>query len=276
MKKLSLTKERKLAIYARINETGVSRILSFFDVDADGNRTAHPINGLEFKLIVKKKSFLDNLFVMTEGSGLTVQGTSLHQLKIDLSNTNSTQKPVENFYQLFSTVEDQTWLDGPWFFHDGEFDGVEDTDDILIGANSDVIIEISSTSESISASTQLEVDQETSTDTYVSPHTLSGKSLPNGTYSTVLTFDTDKDIYKDATGLSITFTLGTGNINGKGIFLRLNKPTAVTFPGTFEADSGSVALDSTKLNVYLLIFFTNWNGSGLDHVIYKNSTYTAL
>lgn len=100
-------------------------------------------------------------------------------------------------------------------------------------------------------------------------------TLSNGTYSTTLNFNTDQDIYKDATGLSITFTLGTNNVNGKGIILRLNKPTAVTFPGTFEADANSQALDATKMNVYFLVFFTNWNGSGLDHVIYKNSLFTA-
>lgn len=124
--------------------------------------------------------------------------------------------------------------------------------------------------------TQSEVDAETVTDKFVSPDTLAGKALIAGAYSTVLTFDTDKDIYQDATGSSITFTLGAGNINGKGIILRLNKPTAVTFPGTFEADAGSTALDATKLNVYFCLFFTNWNGSGLDHVIYKNSTFAAI
>lgn len=100
--------------------------------------------------------------------------------------------------------------------------------------------------------------------------------LADGTYSTVLDFSTDKDIYHDATGASITFTLASGGIAGKGIILRLNKPTAVTFPGTFEADQSSSAVDSTKLNVFTLVFFTNWNGSGLDHVIYKNSLFASL
>jgi len=100
--------------------------------------------------------------------------------------------------------------------------------------------------------------------------------ISTGSYSTVLTFDDDYDIYHDATGASITFTLGSGNIDGKGIFLRLNKPTSVTFPGTFEADANSQAVDATKLNVFLLIFFSNWNGSGQDHVIYKNSLFNSL
>lgn len=95
-------------------------------------------------------------------------------------------------------------------------------------------------------------------------------------YSTVLTFDTDHDIYKDATGLSPTFTLGSGNVNGVGIILRLNKPTAVTFPGNFEAHASSASLDATKLNVYTLVYFSNWNGSGTARVIYMNALYTAI
>lgn len=147
MKKLSLTKERLLAIYARIDETGVSRVLSFYNVDAAGVRTPHPINSLGYEIRVKKSPFATtNLFVLSVGAGLTVQGSDLNQLKIDLSNTKANQKPVENFYKLFSTVEDKTTLNGPWFFHDGEFDGVVETDEILIGATADVVIEIRTSS----------------------------------------------------------------------------------------------------------------------------------
>lgn len=100
--------------------------------------------------------------------------------------------------------------------------------------------------------------------------------LNTANYTNELIFDVDKDIYHNATGQSLTFTLGTGNKNGVGIFLRLNKPISVTFPTSFEADTGTIALDATKLNVFLLIFFTDWNGTGSDHVIYKNSTFNAL
>lgn len=102
--------------------------------------------------------------------------------------------------------------------------------------------------------------------------------LANGVYSTVLTFDGDKDIYKDATGLSITFTLDStvAPVNGAGIILRLNKPTAVTFPANFEASPSSAPLDATKLNVYSLVYFANWNGAGVARVVYSNTVYTGL
>lgn len=101
------------------------------------------------------------------------------------------------------------------------------------------------------------------------------KALKIGIYSTELTFDTNKDIYQDVT--TPTFTLAaSGNINGIGIILRLNTPTSVTFPANFEASSNSATLDATKLNVYMLVYFSNWNGSGTARVIYTNSLFTAI
>jgi hypothetical protein len=128
-----------------------------------------------------------------------------------------------------------------------------------------------------SSASQAEVNAGTEAAKYVSPSTLAAKALFIETYSTVLTFDTDKDIYKDATGLSPSFTLASsGNVNGVGIIVRLNKPTAVTFPANFEADANSATLDATKMNVYTLIYFANWNGSGTARVIYSNHLFTSV
>lgn len=101
-------------------------------------------------------------------------------------------------------------------------------------------------------------------------------TVTNSTYDTELNFNEDQYIYKDATGLSPTFTLGSNNANGIGIILSLNKPTAVTFPADFEADANSATLDATKLNVYTLVYFSSWDGAGTAHVIYSNSLYTAI
>lgn len=142
---ISFTKERFLKFYARINETGVARILTF--LNADG--TSHDISSYNFKLIVKlRASTRTNLFTLTIGSGLTVQGTDSNELLIELSQTNLTQKVDTNFWTLFSVAENKTWLDGPFYFHDGEFDGVEDTDEIVIGATSDIYITVGSDSDS--------------------------------------------------------------------------------------------------------------------------------
>ncbi len=298
-------RSRLLPLYARIGEVGVPLILTFLDANGD----PFSILGIDWKLNVKRKaSDTTNVFELILGDGLTIQGASNHQLKVELSAERSAQRDETHFYRLYDYEELHTWLNGPFRFHNGEFDGVEDTDTLTVTFDSTVVtIEVTTDSGSVtppawgditgtlanqtdletalnlkansssvpSAATQSQVDTGTDTATFVNPATLAGKALKSGTYSTTLTFDTDKDIYHDATGESITFTLGLNGVNGVGIILRLNKPTAVSFPGTFEADANSVTLDATKLNVYTLVFFTNWNGSGLDHVIYSNHLFTA-
>lgn len=125
------------------------------------------------------------------------------------------------------------------------------------------------------AASQDEVNAGEEVGKYVSPATLAGKALKNGTYSLELTFDTDQDIYQDVT--TPTFTLASsGNINGVGIILRLNTPTSVTFPANFEELPSSSPLDNTMLNMYTLVYFSNWNGSGTPRVLYTNSLLTAV
>lgn len=128
---------------------------------------------------------------------------------------------------------------------------------------------------SAAPASQTEVDNGIVSDKFVTPETLSSKALKSGAYSTELTFNTDKEIYQDVS--TPVFTLSdTGNINGIGIILRLNTPTSVTFPVNFEAHPNSATLDPTKLNVYVLLYFSNWNGSGTPRVIYTNNLFTAI
>ncbi len=242
-------KSRLLKLYARIGEDGVPKVLTFLD-DAGA---AYDISALDFELQVFRSApnpySVDPIFTLSIGGGMSVQGAGSNELLIQLDQTESEQKPDTYFWRLFSVGENHTWLNGPFFFHNGEFDGVDDEDTITVLEDGGTVeITVSGTSQ----------------------------GLTIGSYSTVLSFDQDKDIYHDATGLSPVFTFGTGNVNGMGIILRLNKPTAVTFPGNFEADANSATLDATKMNVYTLIYFANWNGSGTARVIYSNHLFTAV
>lgn len=127
----------------------------------------------------------------------------------------------------------------------------------------------------LQAASQTEVNAGEESGKYVSPATLAAKALKTGTYSTELTFDTDKEIYQDVS--TPTFTLAaSGNINGMGIILRLNTPTSVTFPANFEASPNSATLDATKLNHYVLVYYSNWDGAGTARVIYTNILFTAI
>ena len=125
------------------------------------------------------------------------------------------------------------------------------------------------------AANQSEVNTGTDEEKFVTPATLAAKALKTGTYSTELTFAPDKDIYQDVSTPGFTLA-STGNVNGVRIILRLNTPTSVTFPGNFEAHPNSATLDNTKLNVYTLVYFSNWDGAGTARVIYTNSLFTAI
>lgn len=101
--------------------------------------------------------------------------------------------------------------------------------------------------------------------------------VSEGEYSLELKFNHDETVYADVTDLSPSFTLSASdNVNGVVKFLRLNKPTSVSFSGDFQADTSSVAFNSSNLNVCLLIYFSDWDGNGNDKVIYSNKLFTAL
>jgi len=127
----------------------------------------------------------------------------------------------------------------------------------------------------VPSATQSEVNSGSNTTKYVTPATLKSKALKEGSYATELTFDEDKDIYQDVSTPSFTLA-ASGNINGMGVILRLNTPTSVTFSSDFEAHPNSAEVDPTKLNMFILVFFSNWNGSGSDKVIYMNHLLTAI
>lgn len=96
-------------------------------------------------------------------------------------------------------------------------------------------------------------------------------------YTTAFTFDEDHQIAVTLTGLSPTITLDPTNaVDGVTIMFRAKTPTAITFQGiNVEADPGSSAVDATKMNVFILTYFKNWDGAGTPKVIYTNKLFTA-
>jgi len=100
-------------------------------------------------------------------------------------------------------------------------------------------------------------------------------SLPIKTFTQSLSFDTDKELEYNNGG-TLSFTLSTGNKNGIGIILKLNKPVSVSFSADFEAVSGSLSFDATKLNIVTLIYFDNYDGSNGKKVLYSNNQLTGI
>lgn len=149
----SLDKSRLLNFKIRIGETSVPKILTF--VNADGS--PYNISGKGFELPVKKMpGTTANLFKLTEGDGLTIEGAGENKLRIEVNATRAGVTKQDNvfFGTLYSSVEDHTWLNGDWEFHNGKYDGVTESDTITIAENGDNITITVSGEQSISVLTQ--------------------------------------------------------------------------------------------------------------------------
>lgn len=244
MPNISTDQSRKLTWYVR---RGHGKSI-FINCTSGGY--AYDISGKSFTVPVKRFGSNQTLFTLTEGAGIT-NGGATGIIELTPTNAQVDLPPAKYFWSLL-TDDPDIWLNGDFVILDSLWDANE-TDE----ANLQISVGDNTVSLSVNISGSIVLD--------------------TGTYSTELRFDSDKEIYQDVTGTSPTFTLAaSGNLNGTAILLRLNKPTAVNFPVNFEASSGSVAVDATKLNVFALIYFSNWNGSGAARVIYSNQTFTAI
>lgn len=98
---------------------------------------------------------------------------------------------------------------------------------------------------------------------------------PITTLISELKFDHDADSFND--GGSYSFTLAARrNCNLVGKIIRINTPTAVEFSADFVAHPDNSAMDNTKLNCYVLVYFENWDGAGTKKVVYKNTLFDAV
>lgn len=133
MTEINLDKSRLVRIRARIGEASVPRTLKFFEEDLE---TPHDISSYNFKLFVFKRSnSSQKLFTLSIGSGLTVGGDDNNELLIEVTASQATQGADTYFWRLWSTVEDHTWLNGPWEFHHGESDNIEEEETVNIYQN---------------------------------------------------------------------------------------------------------------------------------------------
>jgi len=134
MNEITFDKSRAARFHARVNEKSVAKMLVF--TNADG--TPYDITALDFEFILQYRPNTNKtLFVLTVGDGLTIQDTN--KLIIEVSEERATVTADTYFYRLFSDVEGMTWLNGPFSFHNGEFDLSSTDAEIVINPNGDEI-----------------------------------------------------------------------------------------------------------------------------------------
>jgi len=135
MRDINLDKSRLVRLHARVREASVPRTLVFVEQDPDTDEiTDHDITDYDFELIVyKSQNSLVKLFTLTIGEGLEVVDTN--KLLIEITAAQATVNPGTYFWRLHSIDEDHTWLNGPFEFHQGESDNVEEEDTVNIYQN---------------------------------------------------------------------------------------------------------------------------------------------
>lgn len=144
MKGATFDRSKSLPLFARIGEVGVPVILTF--LNADGS--PHSITPYNFQIPVRRfVTDADPVFTLTleAGEGLTIVGDDLNKLKVEISEANSEQRNESYFYRLFDALAKHTWLNGPFFFHNGEFDGVNDSFEITNDMEVTIIMDSGST-----------------------------------------------------------------------------------------------------------------------------------
>lgn len=129
MVNISLDKSRLVRLHARVREASVPRVFTFLNEDG----TDHNIEDYDFELIVfKRMNSTAELFKLTVGDGLTASG---NQLTIAITAARATVPANTYYWRLRSADEDHTWLNGPFEFHMGEFDNLEEEETIDIYQN---------------------------------------------------------------------------------------------------------------------------------------------
>lgn len=102
-----------------------------------------------------------------------------------------------------------------------------------------------------------------------------GAGLTNVDFNPVLTFTANKQMFQSA--VSVTFSLGSAtHINGAINIVRIDQPTSVTFPAGWIKEEVSQGIELTKLNFITFQYFSNWNGTGTEAVIYSIKVFPSL
>lgn len=133
---ISIDKSRAVRVRARTGEDSVPKTFTF--TNSDGS--AHDISSYDFKIFVQvRANSTVKLFTLSVGSGLSIQGADSNQLLIQVTKEQATQKADTYFWRMYSALEDHTWLNGPWEFHNGEYDAVVEDTPIEIKQDGDPI-----------------------------------------------------------------------------------------------------------------------------------------
>ena len=123
---------RLLDLFARVSRDG-SIVINF----TDSVSLPYDISSDEFEFFVKEKDQATSKKIqLTEADGIVNSGTSL---EITLTQTDTTLRENIYYYELLNLTRNKTWLCGNFTLHNGKFDGVTQSNTLVITDESEVI-----------------------------------------------------------------------------------------------------------------------------------------
>lgn len=129
MKKATIDPSKRLDIYLRISRNGS---ITFTFLDSNGD--AYNVSDFDFELFIKQNagSRKDVISLLTSYAGFGLTFQSSNQIKATFTDTITDLNEGEYYWELLLLDTNKTWLNGKAFFYNGEFDGVENSEDITI------------------------------------------------------------------------------------------------------------------------------------------------
>ena len=258
---------KKLPLYFRVARDG-SKTINFANTSG-GN---FDISGNTYRLRIYDQPGGNLILDLTESSELSKPTN--YQLTITVTDTLTSIRPREYYYILDKTDGSsliKTWLNGPCYFHEGEFDGLTNTTSSVVidESGTGVTLTISDTASPTEA-TQAQVNTGTATGSYVSPAKLNDLDSDSVALVDGATIDLTGPKHTLTTANGRTFTIShAGDFIAMRITLNATSAT-FTFPamalcsfaGTASGDNTLVITGATsgdKIDVGILKFGSDYS-----------------
>jgi hypothetical protein len=133
MRKASLDPARRLDLYFRINRNGDLTIPVY-----SANGSEFSLTYEDFQLFIKRNSGdLVDVLNLTVGSGINLVS---NEIQINITAAQSLLTEGKYYWELINVGDNETWLCGNAFFHNGVFDA--QSNDVSIEVTENEVINI--------------------------------------------------------------------------------------------------------------------------------------
>jgi hypothetical protein len=126
-KQATFDPSKRLDLYFRINRDGSKR---FTFLDPSGGD--YDITAINFEIFIKDYAGSKvKVISLTLGDGLEIPTYEVNKLDASITADDTLLNEGEYYWELYLIGQKKTWLSGKAYFHNGEFDGVDNSSETL-------------------------------------------------------------------------------------------------------------------------------------------------